>query len=336
MSPLFAPLSQRERSALQSAPVAHVPQQLAALLALHHTRVIVRRHHTPLPATALRTVQRLTATHSVPQDLFRALDKNADGEVTKTELADALWSLGIRASGAELDDLFEQLDPDASGGIIFRELQLALHNASREAQPSASKRATPSFLPSQYSSSKPSSRATSRPTSRPSSQPSSPSRARGRWTLYDQSEPTEATGAVNAHDAAEDGASGMGGAPAVGKSDETGSVSEHELTLLGEMVQVAIAEAAHEGHASGSSGGVTLLRVLSAYEMVLERHGIPTIEDTRHYQLLLMLSLLPQHDWRDKLAAFEAQHRTAVATQGVHALATSRLVPCRLAPDAFA
>ena len=39
---MFAPLTQAERRALRSAPAADVPQQLAALLARHHTRVIVR------------------------------------------------------------------------------------------------------------------------------------------------------------------------------------------------------------------------------------------------------------------------------------------------------
>ncbi len=70
--PLFAPLSQAERRALRAAPASAVPQQLAALLQLHHTRVI---------------------------DLFRALDKNADGEVTKAELAEvcAPWPEAARA-----------------------------------------------------------------------------------------------------------------------------------------------------------------------------------------------------------------------------------------------
>ena len=103
--PLFAPLSQAERRALRSAPAHAVPQQLAALLQHHHTRVI---------------------------DLFRALDKNADGEVTRDELESALASLGVRASKGELNELFERLDPDGSGGIVFRELQLAMIEATRE------------------------------------------------------------------------------------------------------------------------------------------------------------------------------------------------------------
>ena len=95
--PLFAPLSQSERRALRDTRAAAVPQQLAALLQQHHTRVI---------------------------DLFRALDKNADGEVTRDELDSALTSLGVRATREELNELFEKLDPDGSGGIVFRELQV--------------------------------------------------------------------------------------------------------------------------------------------------------------------------------------------------------------------
>ena len=39
-------------------------------------------------------------------DLFRALDKNADGQVTRQELAEALRSLGISASRDEVRDLY--------------------------------------------------------------------------------------------------------------------------------------------------------------------------------------------------------------------------------------
>ena len=103
--PLFAPLSQAERKALQASSASTIPQQLAALLQQHHTRVI---------------------------DLFRALDKNADGEVTRPELADALLQLGVEATDDEVDELFDRLDPDHSGGIVFRELQKALSDATRE------------------------------------------------------------------------------------------------------------------------------------------------------------------------------------------------------------
>lgn len=57
--PLFAPLSQSERRALRTAPAATLPEKLAALLQQHHTRVI---------------------------DLFRALDLDQDGQVSKEEV----------------------------------------------------------------------------------------------------------------------------------------------------------------------------------------------------------------------------------------------------------
>ena len=70
-------------------------------------------------------------------DLFKALDANSDGVVTKPELTKALHSLGVKASSAELDGLFANLDPDKSGGIEFRELQVAIFAAMKEqAQPS--------------------------------------------------------------------------------------------------------------------------------------------------------------------------------------------------------
>ena len=119
-----------------------------------------------------------------------------------------------------------------------------------------------------------------------------------------EAEPTEATGYGGEVD--------RGGSGSAGDETGGGSVTESELMLLEEMVEVATAEAAREGY----TGGVTLLRVLSAYELVLERHQIVAIEDTRHYQLLLQLSLLPHHDWNDKFAAFQAQHRIAAATGG--------------------
>ena len=105
--PLFAPLSEQERRQLASTGAAAVPAQLSALLQRHHTRVI---------------------------DLFRVLDKDSDGEVTKAELAIALASLGVSVSSAELNSLFQELDPDRSGGIVLRELQSAMTRAAPQPQ----------------------------------------------------------------------------------------------------------------------------------------------------------------------------------------------------------
>ena len=248
--PLFAPLSQSERRSLRAAPAASTMQQLAALLQLHHVRVI---------------------------DLFRALDKNADGQVTRQELAEALRSLGISASRDEVDELFDRIDADRSGGIVFRELQLALLAATREepegkhvatASRTASRSASrPGSRPASRPASRPTSRPSSRPQSRASSQPASP-----RWRSYENAYAEAATGLSGPGTLA--GESG----PADGAEGGTvGELSEAEASLLDEMVRVAVAEAAKDGL---DTSGVTLLRVLSAYEMVLQRHGIVAIEDT--------------------------------------------------------
>jgi hypothetical protein len=271
--PLFAPLSAAEKKSLRAAPALTLPQRLASMLQLHHTRVI---------------------------DLFRALDKNEDGEVTKPELAEALRSLGVDASQEEVDELFHKLDPDGSGGIDFRELQRAMKAAARE-EP------TPKVWPQSRSVSKSASRHSSRQGSRSGSQPPSP-----RWHQYENSFIEAATGMSPTGGASwATGAVEPGGASAEGGSGAAvGVLTEGEYHLLDEIVRVAVAESARE---DGAGEGVTLLKVLSAYEMVLGRHGVAAIEDTRYYQLLLQLSLLPQHDWRDKLGAFRSHHLATAA-----------------------
>ena len=316
--PLFAPLSAAEKKSLRAAPALTLPQRLASMLQLHHTRVI---------------------------DLFRALDKNEDGEVTKPELAEAratrdecgttpraaapnpkpppvpptdslrgdllvarlrarvlqaLRSLGVDASQEEVDELFHKLDPDGSGGIDFRELQRAMKAAARE-EP------TPKAWPQSRSVSKSASRHSSRQGSRSGSQPPSP-----RWHQYENSFIEAATGMSPTGGASwATGAVEPGGASAEGGSGAAvGVLTEGEYHLLDEIVRVAVAESARE---DGAGEGVTLLKVLSAYEMVLGRHGVAAIEDTRYYQLLLQLSLLPQHDWRDKLGAFRSHHLATAA-----------------------
>lgn len=52
----------------------------------------------------------------------------------------------------------------------------------------------------------------------------------------------------------------------------------------------------------------------------------------RHYQLLLQLSLLPNHDWRDKLAAFRSLHMTTVANGGVRAPTEPPAATCSAQP----
>ena len=101
----FAPLSEAEKRALKEAEAATVMQNFAAILRAHKTRVI---------------------------DLFRALDRNSDGQVSQKELMGALSSLGVTASDSEIEGLFGELDRDGSGDIEFKELQKALRIANQQ------------------------------------------------------------------------------------------------------------------------------------------------------------------------------------------------------------
>ena len=53
--------------------------------------------------------------------------------------------------------------------------------------------------------------------------------------------------------------------------------TEVEMGVLNEMLSVASSAAATDR----TGGRVNLLRMMSAYEIVLERHGLAPIEDTR-------------------------------------------------------
>lgn len=97
---MFAPLSQEEKKELSATSTANLPKVLASLLREHKTRVM---------------------------DLFRAIDTNTDGMVTRQELESALLQMQINFTEGDLDELFSTLDPDGSKGIDFRELQRALN-----------------------------------------------------------------------------------------------------------------------------------------------------------------------------------------------------------------
>lgn len=84
-----------------------LPRQLALLLHRNHARLV---------------------------DLLSILDANSEGQVTRLELANALKDLPVHASEDEVDELFELLDSDKSGGIDFRELQRALLDEAKREQ----------------------------------------------------------------------------------------------------------------------------------------------------------------------------------------------------------
>ena len=116
-APLFTPLSSKDWRRLRSSSASSLPRRLALLLRRQHSRVI---------------------------DLFRALDLNLDGCVTRDELGGALERLGIRGiTGDDLDALHAAFDRSSAsarggggggrgggggggGGFCHRDLQLAL------------------------------------------------------------------------------------------------------------------------------------------------------------------------------------------------------------------
>jgi len=66
-------------------------------------------------------------TTALLQKLFKKLDKNGDGSVTKDELKTALSDAnsGSAVSDSTVDDLFTQLDADGSGDVSELELEAA-------------------------------------------------------------------------------------------------------------------------------------------------------------------------------------------------------------------
>ena len=62
-------------------------------------------------------------------DLFRQWDANDDGQISKKEFKRGMATLGFSVGGEEVEKLFEQMDPDGSGTIDFRELEEALRQA---------------------------------------------------------------------------------------------------------------------------------------------------------------------------------------------------------------
>jgi len=54
-------------------------------------------------------------------ELFRAIDRDDNGELDRAELAEALRSNGITVDSDRLEQFFEQLDKNNDGHITFEE-----------------------------------------------------------------------------------------------------------------------------------------------------------------------------------------------------------------------
>ncbi|CAB1100423.1 unnamed protein product [Ectocarpus sp. CCAP 1310/34] len=57
---------------------------------------------------------------------IKLCDVNGDGSVTKSELKDALWSLGQNPTEEETDHIFREYDADKTGTLDFNEFKLLM------------------------------------------------------------------------------------------------------------------------------------------------------------------------------------------------------------------
>lgn len=55
-------------------------------------------------------------------DLFKSMDTDGNGVISKEELIAAFYSRGVKMDWAEADELFKQVDTDQDGSLSFDEL----------------------------------------------------------------------------------------------------------------------------------------------------------------------------------------------------------------------
>lgn len=313
---------------LRTQTPGHIPRSLAAVLAHNHTRVL---------------------------DLFRVADENLDGVVTRSELHRLMLRLGIEVSLAELDELFvrarpfdqtprhmpgafapanqtarcsaqDRLDPDASGGIEFRELQRALRDAA----------SLPAPLPPTALSPPPSQRSRSPEMSAAGAPPPAPP-IEPELRMLD-----EMLGVALSATASEQPRN-----PAAAVN-LLRMLSAYEVVLqrcapAPRHTPAASVAALRDARAPrGAPRPSRSPRPPPSALSASRSHGIVPVEDTRYYQLLLQLSLLPQPNWRDKISALRANPESwgraampppaAMPPHGQHTLSQSSCSGYRSAP----
>ena len=74
--------------------------------------------------------QALTNSGTRIIDLFRQIDVDGDGTITKKEFRNSLPQLGLSAPKKEFDILFDSFDPDGSGKIDYKELNKLLRRGN--------------------------------------------------------------------------------------------------------------------------------------------------------------------------------------------------------------
>jgi hypothetical protein len=66
-------------------------------------------------------------------DFFKRTDKDGSGEITKKEFGKAIRTLGFeQVPKADIDAVFDELDPDHSGKIVFEEMDKGLKSVARK------------------------------------------------------------------------------------------------------------------------------------------------------------------------------------------------------------
>ena len=64
------------------------------------------------------------------QDVFRAWDVDGGGTISRAEFGKAMVALGVKATKTEMNKLFNELDPDNSGAIDFKEIHNSIVSQS--------------------------------------------------------------------------------------------------------------------------------------------------------------------------------------------------------------
>ena len=64
--------------------------------------------------------------------MFRSMDANGDGVLTKKELAIGLRNIGMTLSRGELNNLWNAFDRDHSGSVEYNELYQVLRDSANQ------------------------------------------------------------------------------------------------------------------------------------------------------------------------------------------------------------